>query len=372
MAPLRPFVLDSVLRVGGRLEYPTCDFESKHPVILPKCHPVVDLLIRHYHEAHGHVGCNHVLSLIRKKVWIVQGLQAVKRVVGRCIDCRKWNAPLCYQQMAPLSIGRVKESQFAFENVGVDYFGPFTVKQGRSSVKRFGCLFTCLQIRAIHLEVTSDMTTDSFIMALLRFVRRRGSPTNIYSDNGTNFVGAVRELKDHISRWDQKKIAGSIAERGVQWHFNPPEASHRGGVWERIIRSVRRVLLATMKEQNSTEEVLNTVFVQAEGILNSRPLVPISSDHRDQKALTPNDLLLIKGDNLNISDSISKQYQKRWRQVVHLTSVFWHRWLRDYLPILQLRRKWFKDSSGPYEGDVVIVHQTAVPRKQWPLGVIVP
>ena len=187
---LNPYLTDGILRVGGRLENASVSFEVKHPIILPSKHHVTNLIIQNCHRQQGHSGPAHVLAAIRQKFWIVRGLSAVRKVLAGCMDCRKWNARLGEQIMAPLPAARVAPFNPPFTHVGVDYFGPLFVKQGRSEVKRYGCLFTCLTMRAVHIEVAHTLEADSFICAYQRFVSRRGRPRAMYSDNGTNFTGA--------------------------------------------------------------------------------------------------------------------------------------------------------------------------------------
>ena len=173
--------------------------------------------------------------------------------------------------MADLPSGRLQVNEPPFSHVGIDCFGPFLVKQGRSQVKRYGCIFTCLSMRAVHLEVAHNLTADSFLQALRRFISHRGKPQQIYSDNGTNFVGAQKILQDSLQLWNQSQIHDYFRQHEVRWSFNPPAASHMGGAWERLIRSTRHILCALMKEQVVTDEVLNTLMTEIESILNSRP-----------------------------------------------------------------------------------------------------
>ena len=135
-----------------------------------------------------------------------------------------------------------------FTSVGVDYFGPLEVKQGRSRVKRYGCIFTCLNVPAVHIEIAHSLNTDSMINALRRFTSVRGYPKEIRSDCGTNFTKADKELKARIKEWNHQKIGNFCAQKGIEWNFNPPEASHMGGAWERMISSVRQILRALQKE----------------------------------------------------------------------------------------------------------------------------
>ncbi len=129
-----------------------------------------------------------------------------------------------------------------FSDVGVDYFGPLEVKRGRSLLKRYGVLFTCLTSRAVHLEVAHTLNTDSCINAVQRFVCRRGPVSSLMSDNGTNFTGANKELKQSLAALNNGKIQGALIQDGIKWSFNTPAASHQGGIWERLIRSVKQAL----------------------------------------------------------------------------------------------------------------------------------
>ena len=161
-------------------------------------------------------------------------------------------------------------------------------------MKRYGVIFTCLTIRAVHIEVASSLDTDSFINALRRFIARRGQIKELRSDNGTNFIGAERELRRAVEGWNLEKINDVLSLKGIKWTFNPPTGSHHGGAWKRLIRSIRKILNSTLRTQSLDEEGLNTVLCEVESILNSRPLTKESTDPKDLEALTPNHLLLLK------------------------------------------------------------------------------
>lgn len=194
--------------------------------------------------------------------------------------------------MAPLPKVRLTPFVRPFTYVGLDYFGPVLVKQGRSNVKRWVALFTCLSIRAVHMEVVHTLSTESCILAIRRFVARRGPPAEIFSDNGTNFHGANNILKQQIT--ERNKTLAAIFTNGyTKWSFNPPGAPHMGGVWERMVRSVKMAIgtfiHATRKPDDETME---TVIIEAEGMINSRPLTYIPIESADQESLTPNHFLL--------------------------------------------------------------------------------
>ena len=209
---LSPFVdEEGLLRVGGRLERSSVPYDQKHPVILPSHHHVTDLVIRSKHTEEGHTGQEQVLAALRSSVWIVHGRSAVRRVLSRCIECKKRNAITGLQFMAPLPVDRLTPDKPPFTYVGVDFFGNFNVKQGRSVVVRYGCLFTCLTTRAVHLEVAHSLDTDSFLNAVIRFISRRGKPELIRSDNGTNFRSGQREMQEAmVDDLDQDRIQGFL------------------------------------------------------------------------------------------------------------------------------------------------------------------
>jgi len=362
-----------LLVVGGRLNRSSLSDLSKHPVILPKSHHIVDIIVKHYHELSGHAGKEHVLSLVREQYWIINARSVVRRIVNSCVICRRYRPKPLQQRMADLPSDRVTPGDPPFTCVGIDLFGPFDVKRGRSTTKRYGCIFVCLAIKAVHIEVVSSLDTDSFINALQRFICRRGQPVEIRSDNGTNLVGAEKELRRSVAEWNQKRIGEFLAQKEIRWKFNPPAASHMGGIWERQIRSVRKILSVLLKQQCVDDEALMTLMCIVESIINSRPLTAVSDDHRDSEPLTPNHLLLLRAGptvppGLFVVQDV---YRRRWRQVQYLADVFWKRWIKEYLPSLQLRQKWIQPSRNIDIGDVVLIVDYSVPRNTWTLARVV-
>ena len=203
---LDPELQRGMLRVGGRLRNSIVPQNAKHQVILPKGHHVSLLIIRHAHKRLNHQGRNHVLAEIKKKYWIINARVAVKSIVSKCVVCRKHQSRTLHQKMADLPSARVKPDEPAFSSTGMDYFGPFEIKQGRSTRKRYGVIFTCMSSRAVHIEVADTMETSSCIDAIRRFIARRGNVKNIYSDNGSNLVGACNELRRSIKELNQSRI----------------------------------------------------------------------------------------------------------------------------------------------------------------------
>ena len=228
--------------------------------------------------------------------------------------------------------------------------------------------------RAIHLELATSLEADCFINVFRRFVNRRGPPKFMYSDNGTNFVCPEREIRQAIKNWNQCQIRDEFLQRGCQWVFQPPKASHASGVWERLIRSTRTALKAMLGESLVEEDVLATVLTEVEATLNSRPLCAVSDDPNDLQPLTPNHLLLQRTVSALPPGTFVKEdmlFRKKWRQTQILADHFWRRWLKEYVPALQERQKWHRPRRNAQVGDLVLVVDQDLPRGKWHLARIV-
>ena len=365
---LDPRITDGILRVGGRLNKATMPEERKHPAILPKKEHLTDLILRHIHESSGHIGRNYMLSQARKKYWIINANSKARNIISKCVVCRRQRSRMEEQKMADLPKARVTPGDPPFSKIGMDYFGPIEVKQGRSKVKRYGVVFTCLTIRAVHIEKADTLDTDSTINAIRRFVARRGPVQQIVSDNGTNLVGAERELRKHIDQWNQSKIHESLLQDGIEWVFNPPAGSHFGGVWERQIKTIRRVMNSILKEQTLTDESLQTLFCECESIINNRPITCVPEEPGDLEALTPNHLLLLKVKPVlspTVAEETGPYVRKRWKQIKYMTDLFWKRWSKEYITQLQERQKWVRPKPNVKVGNIVLIANESVPRNQW-------
>ncbi|XP_041566057.1 uncharacterized protein LOC121467816 [Drosophila elegans] len=194
---LRPILSsEGLLRVDGRLQYASLDYESKHPILLPKDHPVTRAIIVYYHEKYFHTGPQALLAALRQRP--LGGRKFVASVINKCVRCFRMKPVAWEHVMGSLPAERVQPHP-AFHTAGVDYCGPFYHKSevwNKAPHKCYIAVFVCFSTKAAHLEVVQDLTTDSFIAALRRFISLRGSPRTIWSDNATNFVGAKRELAE--------------------------------------------------------------------------------------------------------------------------------------------------------------------------------
>jgi hypothetical protein len=363
-----------VIRVGGRLRKAPDIVSAKHQLLLPYTHHVTRLIARDMHFKLAHCGPEHLISALRQTFWPVKCRQMVKSVIFSCMDCKRRTVQPRVPLMADLPLPRLNGFTRPFQFTGLDFFGPMTAKRARSRVKRWGCIFTCMTTRAIHLELVDSLSTDDFIMPLRCFVSRRGIPSEIYSDNGTNLRGAERELGDNFKQLDQDKIHDFLLRNNTEWHFITPHAPHFGGVWESLVKSVKKALKAVLKEQVVTESVLRTTLIEVEAIINSRPLTYNSSDANDLTALTPGHFLhggATYTGNIGKFPPQDVCNRKRWRQTQVLVDHIWKRWLREYLPNLTVRRCWKSEQPNLHPNDLVLMMEENLPRGQWPLGRIV-
>lgn len=379
---LDPFIDDRMLILaGGRLRNSSLNFHLKHPVLLPKKHPVTDMIVHWCHRKVAHGGRGYTLNCLRSfGFWVVSGNSVCRSVIHKCVICRRLRGKLGHQKMADLPKERLIEAP-PFTYCGLDMFGPFVIKERRSELKRYGIIFTCFGSRAVHIEVANNMETDSFIQALRRFVARRGNTRYIKSDNGTNFVGADNELTKAFQQMDHGKISSFLQENGsdwVTWERNPPAASHMGGVWERQIKSARSILAALINTHGRSlnDESLQTLMVEVEAVINSRPLtVDTISDVNSQIPISPTNLLTMKSKvvmpppgNFEKADVYSK---RRWRRVQHITNEFWSRWRKEFLNNLQSRSKWNIKTRSFEIGDIVLIREEHQPRNHWPMARII-
>ena len=372
---------DGLLRMDGRLRFADeLPYNTRHPILLPKDHPVTKLVIVDAHERLGHgVGVEQVLTELRSRFWIVKGRRMVRNVTEACAECRRrFTMKMSNQMMAPLPKSRLQSSLRAFERVGVDYGGPFLTKQGRgrTRTKRYLCLFTCLTTRAVHLEMSYSLDTDSFINAFTRMTSRRGTPAYVISDNGTNFVGAERELRELVEALDVDRIAQETSRyHPIEWKFNPPCAPHFGGVFEALIKSAKKAIKAILGDADVSDEELHTAICGAERLLNSRPITYVSSDPNDLSPLTPSHFLVGEIGGRFAPEALDREQtynpRKRWHRVQQLLGQFWKRWRKEFLPSLNVRKKWFHPRHNLKEGDVVLMVEPNASRGEWPLGRIV-
>ncbi|XP_055588978.1 uncharacterized protein LOC129741278 [Uranotaenia lowii] len=375
LAKLSPFIdEDGILRMESRITAAAfVSYDTKNPIILPREHYATQLIVLWYHKKYLHCNTNTVVNEIRQRFHVSRLKTLVRRVEKLCVYCRVHKASPNVPRMSPLPAARLRAFCKPFSFVGLDYFGPTQVRVGRSTVKRWVALFTCLTIRAVHLEVVHSLTTTSCKMAMRRFIGRRGSPVEVYSDNGTNFLGAKNDLIEECKTINDE-LATTFTNAFTKWYFNPPSAPHMGGAWERLVRSVKTAFYAMTTSRTPNEETFSTVIVEAESVVNSRPLTFIFLENDTQEALTPNHFLLMS------SSGIGQPHMKflqpgmalrdDWNHNRHLVDIFWHRWVKEYLPTIARRTKWFEETKPLEPGTLVVIIDETI-RNGWIRGRVV-
>ncbi|XP_049304973.1 uncharacterized protein LOC125776523 [Bactrocera dorsalis] len=369
---LSPYIdEEGVLRVQGRIDAASwLPISTRRPIILPPDHAFTKLLVLHHHSAMYHQNIEATIGEIRRNYWVPRLRSVLRNVIASCNVCRLNKATPSAPWMGPLPSDRVTPYVRPFSYTGLDYFIPVTVTVRRSTEKRWVALFTCLTVRAVHLELAHDLSTDSCIIALRNFVNRRGAPIRIRSDNGKNFVGADREAKRFAEVFDCGRLQSDLSQKNIQWVFNSPFNPSEGDAWERMVQCVKRVLRHTLKEVSPREHTLISFLIEAENVVNSRPLthLPITADQ--EQPLTPNDFIL-GADNTPetpIADTDlgnTCMLRKQWRIARQLRDHFWKRWITEYLPTLTRRVKWCRRTKPLKEGDLVFICDPNVPRREW-------
>lgn len=370
---LNPFLdKHGLLRVGGRIKNANISEDMKHPIIIPHSHQLTDLIIDHAHKLCFHGGARLTLAFIRKQYWIISGNRAVKKRLHTCVTCKKQKASKQLQLMGDLPGPRINITR-PFYHTGVDFTGYVDVKlnkgRGVKTTKGYVAVFICMATKAVHLELVSDMSTSAFMAALKRMSSRRGKPFHIYSDNGTNFVGANRALQSELINLQQlfnNEFTTEINELEIQWHFNAPAWPSAGGLWEAAVKSLKHHLRRVVGDQKLTFEEYSTLLAQLEGCLNSRPLCALTEDPDDLDYLTPSHFLN-SGPVLTILDTETDE-RTRWQRTQKIYQDIWKRWQSEYLCLLSSRSKWKHTQANIKINDIVIIHQPNLPAGKWPLG----
>ncbi|XP_076658249.1 uncharacterized protein LOC143362189 [Halictus rubicundus] len=373
---LMPFIDgDGLIRARGRLRHSSLPSGEKFPIIL-RSHRLLSLIIRDTHLQTLHGGPQLTLSVLRREYWIVRARATVRAVLYQCVACTREKAAVPTELMGDLPTARVTPETRAFINTGVDYAGPILIRttpgRGYKTHKAYIAVFVCMAVKAVHLELVNDYSASTFVAAYHRFISRRGRPRAIYSDNGTTFQGANRELSTAIRLASQNiDFANHTAVRGVQWHFLPPAAPHFGGLWEAAVKSVKYHVKRCIGSHTLTAEEMTTLLCQVEACLNSRPVSAVSDNLDDYQVLTPGHFLIgtaIVAEPQPSVVHLAENRLSRWQLVQRITENVWKSWSNDYLHTLQQRPKWRTVQGLAKVGQMVLLRNTALPPSTWELG----
>ena len=324
---------EGILRCQGRLKNSDLEFDNRYPIILPKEHRLTELIVRKCHEEVHHSGVSATLCRLRTKYWVVRGRQMVKRILGKCVTCKRlegksYSRPL----QADLPEFRVRQAA-PFSQVGIDFAGPLFVKQvqgGSCSSKVYIALFSCCVTRAMHLELVSNLSAETFLGCLRRFAARRGVPNLIVSDNAKTFKAAEKALR---KLYNQPRVKSELETKQIIWRFNLERAPWWGGFFERMVRSVKRCLRKVLGNAKLTFDELNTVLVEVEGTLNARPLTD-AFEELEGEVLTPSHLIYGRAIHfIPQKETIQGESTcgERFKYITLKLQHFWKRWKGEYL-----------------------------------------
>ncbi|XP_055910470.1 uncharacterized protein LOC129944834 [Eupeodes corollae] len=368
-----------ILRVGGRLKNASIPFDQKHPIILHKDDHFTTLIVSDCHISNMHAGIRQMTYLLHLNYFILGVHHVIKRCVYKCPTCVRQRGIPYQQKMGNLPQQRL-EPGVTFGNTGVDYAGPFTARswrgRGAKQYKVYVALFICMATKAIHLEVVTELSSAAFIAALRRFVARRGKCHTIFSDNGTNFMGANQTLREWANLLNstsfQTDVTGELTTNGINWIFSPPHGPHFGGLWEAGVKTLKFHLRRVMANTSVTYEEFSTILCQIEACANSRPLC--ARFEGDVDPLTPAHFLISRPlltvpdpTDLNCKISLSN----RWQYLQSLVHGFWQKWSQDYINQLRKRSKWQEKSKNIEIDDVVLIRDENQPPCRWLTGRIV-
>ncbi|XP_041982291.1 uncharacterized protein LOC121735510 [Aricia agestis] len=363
----------NIIRIGGRLSNAVgFNYEKKHPVLLSNKHRFSRLLCEYEHKRLLHAGPQLLVYSMREKWWILGARNLARQVVHNCVICKRMKGRTLTPLMGNLPTERLEPS-FPFIQCGVDYGGPLFIldRKGRGAklIKAYICLFICFTTRAIHLELVGSLSTQDYILALNRFIARRGKPYQIFSDNGKNFVGAEKELAAIFNK--TKDISDFLTNNQIRLTFIPPYSPHFGGLWEAGVKSCKYHLRRVLGNAKLTREEFETVLTQIEAVLNSRPLSPLSSDSDDFLPLTPAHFLIGRPltapacENLT---TIEPTRLGRYERVEQIRQHFWQRWSKEYVSELQQRTKWKDNNEDITPNILVLIKEDNTPPLNWKLG----
>lgn len=351
-----------LIRVRTRLLLSDEPDYFKHPILLPHNDVIIHRMVFEKHCQMQHAGVQILVANIREKFWITSIKRLVRGVIRKCVICRRYQAKPVEPPCAPLPQARVKCAA-AFEITGIDMAGPLYLQSGD---KVWIVLFTCAVYRAVHLELARSLSTECFLMALRRFIARRGRVQVIYTDNGTNFIGASNTLKQ--LNWEEILAMSSVQK--IKWIFNPPAAPWWGGWWERLVRMVKELLRRILGRKVVKFEELETILCDCEATLNSRPLTYIEDTSDALKPLTPAMFLqgLPKTDVVDLDEIDAVSLNRRLRYLQKLRDDFRQRFRNEYLAMLVHHSE--RKQGTLKVGEVVLIESDGEKKCNWPLGLV--
>ena len=369
---------DGLIKMGGRVQYSDLREEEKHPIILPYSSYLVKLIIEDVHRKQLHSGINHTLIALRDRYWVIKARSLVRRVVKSCVVCRKYSPIRLRVQMAPLPRDRITQA-YPFQVCGVDFTGPLFVSAGTKVKKSWIALYTCATVRAVHLELVEDQTTESFLRSFRRMISRRGMVSNFYSDNSLTLKCADKELKKCMELMQGKAFREYLSDNKITWKFIVDYAAWWGGFYERIMKSIKAPLKKVLGRSVFSSDELYTLLTEVEAMVNSRPLTEVSDEPEDTKYLTPASFLIGRQlINIPVKPVVSSDKSLRKKELQKLCMLqnktlqrLWKTWREEYVRNLGTVPTQVKDDQCIRVGELVNVAEHSIPRAKWKVGRVV-
>ena len=377
LVSLNPFLCkDFLIRAGTRVQNATINFDQKFPILLlSKCEHV-RALIRYEHCSLGHALGQHLFSHLRVKFHILGGKASVMSVIRQCVDCQCYDKRPTDQLMAVLPESRVNFIR-PFRVTGLDMLGPIYVKHGgRGQAKRWILLLTCTATRAIMLFPLYDISSQAFLVAMAKFQSVYPGLEEIICDQGSNFKGGETITQFLIDQFNSELVEGELALRNVTFKFNAPGSPHMGGLFERLVRCVKRTLNFIMPHSELHYEAFDAALFRCAYILNSRPLMPCGSDMNDMVPLCSQNFLTpyMFGPSITMDPPVTTRtanLKGSWLEMRRLVNDFKIRWETEYLTVLQNRSKWKCFQIPLFDGQLVLMVESNAPRTDWNMGIVV-
>jgi len=367
---------DGVIRCRGRIPESVMEYKEKHPAFLPRGHHLTNLVIEQCHKGVRHCGVRETLTELRTRFWVNQGTQAVKQSIRKCAVCKRYEGTAYpAPKTAEVPSFRIQEAP-PFTKVGIDFAGPLYVKTSGTQMKKvYTALFSCAVTRAIHLDITEDLETGTFLRCFRKCIARRGVPQLIISDNAKTFESAAKELK---TLYEHPDVQAFLTEKRITWRFNLEKAPWWGGFYERMVKGVERCLRKTLANARLSCDELLMLVIEVENTLNVRPLTYVYEEGDPEEPLTPAHLMC--GGRLTQlppypsveedEEDSSKGLNKRMKYLSLKLGHFWKRWKREYLSELREHHKRNVTKGGAIVeiGDIVTVAEEGVSLGKWRLG----
>ncbi|PIC33821.1 hypothetical protein B9Z55_013668 [Caenorhabditis nigoni] len=389
----KPIIEDGLLRRFetrfASADNPRFTKDMRYPIVIIAKHPLARLLVMESHLKLNHQGIQDIVANVQRKYWIQDVTAVARRARGACFTCQKLHAkPYSYPFTRNLPQSRTALVG-PFIHVGLDYLGPLKYQLAGDPSKTgkvWVLLITCLVTRAVHLEIVTNNQTSGFINALRRFIGRRGTPKSILSDNATQFKLGYSIINADLKTLVNKSatLTSFMAQHEIEIKHITPLSPWQGGIYERLVALVKNMINKVLGHTNLPFLELETLLIEVEGILNSRPITPNKKDASDCPALRPADFLypnamlalpektdsvidvIKQGDSEGLARQLLEQTGRIKEQLWDQFATSYFQALKDFVP-----KKAAHSRLQPKTGHVVLIQTKALPRYKWPIGIIV-